>query len=62
MEQGDADIQFKLVKVQFNIGNMSYNGRGFTQNCKDSVKCYRLSSEQGHSRTQTTIGQMYALC
>jgi TPR repeat protein len=51
-EQGHAS-------AQYNLGLMYDNGRGVTQDYKESAKWYRKSVEQGHAEAQYNLGVMY---
>ena len=51
-EQGHAS-------AQYNLGLMYDNGRGVTQDYKESVKWYTKSVEQGHAEAQYNLGVMY---
>jgi len=51
-EQGHAG-------AQYNLGLMYDNGRGVTQDYKESVKWYSKSIEQGHAEAQYNMGVMY---
>ena len=51
-EQGD-------VSVQYNLGNLYYEGRGVPQDDAEAVKWYRLAAEQGLAQAQYNLGFMY---
>jgi TPR repeat protein len=51
-EQGHAS-------AQYNLGLMYDNGRGVTQDYKESAKWYRKSVEQGHAEAQYNLGVLY---
>jgi len=45
--------------AQVVLGANYYEGRGVTQDYKESAKWYRKSAEQGNARAQGNLGQMY---
>ncbi|MBJ7592575.1 sel1 repeat family protein [Aeromonas veronii] len=52
-EQGDAN-------AQYNLGSMYFDVRGVSQDYKQAVAWYRKAAEQGHAKAQLNIGFMYA--
>ena len=52
-EQGDAE-------AQFNLGLMSYDGKGVPQDDAEAVKWFRLAAEQGYADAQLSLGVLYA--
>ena len=52
-EQGDAN-------AQYNLGLMTYHGRGVPQDDAQAVRWYRKAAEQGDARAQFNLGSMFA--
>ncbi len=52
-EQGAA-------KVQFNLGNMYFEGKGVPQDYQEAAKWYRKAAEQGYVEAQRLFGDMHA--
>jgi TPR repeat protein len=47
------------VKAQYNLGEMYALGRGVPQDHDESVKCNRLSTEQGYAMAQNELAIIY---
>ena len=47
------------ASVRYNLGVMSAQGQGVTQDYAEAVKWYRLAADQGYAQAQSNLGVMY---
>lgn len=47
------------ILVQFQLGNMYYNGEGVSVNYEEAFRWYRMAAGEGHAESQYYVGTLY---